>query len=841
MVITSIMPIAAEEISDTLNDNNTVITDNISDTNNDETNNTGSEGKGSFDVNEPEENNDTDNSIGGDVTEVDNNETENDLEEIDNTEITEAITLDNEPDYAPMSIDDDSTEYPAADCLDTTANANKYWQAYYNNGSKYAAIPSGNTISLGTDITLKGSEKKKDAALVSVENWSGKVKNSGTFPASVGKDLMSPGYHTAAVKAFIAPKSGKVKISQLNTYTEVKTEKNQIWGTNNSAGVTVAVYTSRNKTILAPQKINSTNGGVYAFPETEYSVEENEILYFDVRSEADAGNKNIWVHWNPVVTYTALAPTVESLTASGNDFEAAELDQTYSIKYRETLTSVGVSNVKITGKTSSGGALTKTPKADEVSLSNNTITIKFANLERGAKYTVTLHDLVFEGRDDEGYEYTFEFTTVEPMTFASYQASKSYSASKNTDEIWRQQYSEAGDKYTIYTDLHITSWHGTEAMVYGSGTGSETRWTPYTMSNGGDWRLAIGKYVMVADNDGRSSSTKGTKIAVRTFTAPSSGYVEISAIDPQGLSRAHSGGSGNQVGASISIKKSEADKITEYKEDGENKLKCEDTTQIWPEDGSKMTINWNSGDNYKELEPFTIAVNKGDKLHFEAEVGGNWWGATVYWDPVVTYKVIFPEPTSTNFEDGGTYAPNYTYEMEFDKKMTEVSASDITIDGGANVKSVEMRNGGKTIAVTFGGLKENTDYKVTVGGLIYDALEDKDLTSSYSFGFTTGKMIELGEVTIDGSAVSAGKNTVTAAVNNSGDEMDVTLVVCVMKGTKSDYTVETVKYVKKKIGAHDSISADVNVDSADGQFVRALLVDSVTSLKPYAEAKDFSN
>jgi len=52
---------------------------------------------------------------------------------------------------------------------------------------------------------------------------------------------------------------------------------------------------------------------------------------------------------------------------------------------------------------------------------------------------------------------------------------------------------------------------------------------------------------------------------------------------------------------------------------------------------------------------------------------------------VVTYKVVFPEATDKNFEEGGTYAPNFEYIMRFDDMMADISAEDITLDSIDNI------------------------------------------------------------------------------------------------------------------------------------------------------------
>ena len=61
-----------------------------------------------------------------------------------------------------------------------------------------------------------------------------------------------------------------------------------------------------------------------------------------------------------------------------------------------------------------------------------------------------------------------------------------------------------------------------------------------------------------------------------------------------------------------------------------------------------------------------------------------------------------------------------------------------------------------------------------------------------------------------------------------------------MRGTADDYEVESVEYASRNdIGANDRMETEVDIADTDNVFIRAVLLESIKSLKPYAAAVDF--
>ena len=775
-------------------------------------------GEGSFDINEP----------------VLNEENMSDADEDENAaaefSAEQSIVLFEAP-------TDESTVFRASDCLDTKTNANKYWKAYWRSGgnSENLTIENGTEVSMKRAVKLtSNANEEKDSSLLSRSSWNGRVMDSQNTPVSAGVYLMSPGglwsTEFTVSKGFTAPKGGKVEITQENLYNSSA----EIWGTNEAVGSKIKITKGNFKnTVWAGVTLNSKNGGICDFKPITVSVEEGETIWFEVTPESTSTTEsNKWVHWNPVITYKTLDPTVLSLTASSDNFDTAPLGQSYSIKYKETLKAISADNIEIKGTKKDGGALSETPSVDSVTLADNTVTATFAGLERSAKYTVTLKNLDFDGMDTSEYTYSFTFGTKEPLSFEAYKASDSYNTSSNSGAVWRWQYRNDD---VLYTDL-------TSVGSYGNGMSVKIDGKDYSVgkswSTTGWWQgFGIGQYVMIGGNQSNASATSTGETAVKTFIAPSSGYVEITACDPSGNSKVWGGiSSSNSTGASLKICKSDAADET-----------GKEAEQLWPADNGEFRFKWDaskpSSGAEENFEPLTVAVNKGDRLYFEASSkGANWWGTAVYWDPVVTYKVIFPEATDMNFEDGGTYSPNFEYIMRFDDEMADISVSDIVIDGGAYVKSAGTLGMGDKLAFSFGGIKENTKYNVTVGGIRYAAVEDAAMSTEYSFSFTSGRIVEAGEITLDGGSLKVGRNKISVPLNNSADEKcSAALIVCVMRGTADDYEIESVEYISRSdIGASDRIETTVNITDLSDILVRVIPVNSLKSMKPYAEAADFT-
>ncbi len=732
--------------------------------------------------------------------------------------------------------------FNAAEDFNINGNSGTYWKAYYSDwGNPYKLMDGSVSKTTGGIGVGKKTLSSVDVLLPNSTVTSAALKDNAT-PCFVGNELISTGDNQArytVAKGFTAPYTGKIKIEQNNLLTENDDEKSEIWvPATENFGILINITKNglKDKAWPAGEEERVWTGedgtGRYDFKPIELDVTEGDTIYFNSCNKE--GWTNAWscyIHWNPVVTYKSIYPTVESLSASDNDFKTAGLKQTYTVKYKEEIESISKDNIKISGALKDGSALTKEPTVKELVFSkeNNSAEFSFSGLEKGASYIVELSGMKFNNMNTDEYKYTFEFSTRDASEFASYKASDSYSETSNENSVWKWQY--MNDDIT-YVDLPRAASGGSSVNAGAAQQGFSVG-KAWTNTSGWWYGLGVGKYVMVGGNQANASYVSTSDMAVRTFIAPSSGYVEITACDPDGESKIWSNmSSTNSPGATLSIKKTEADDI-----------KFMNRQRVWPEK-SDYVFRWDGslsdGGRGYEFKPVTVAVNKGDRIHFEASsMAGNWWGQVVYWDPVVTYKAIFPENSVNNFEDGGVYAPNFEYTMEFNDDMAELSADNITIDNEASVKTVELTDG-NTVKFSFSNIKQGIKYNVTVNGLRYDSVSDETMSVPYTFTFYGGKTVEAYGAFLSNGHIAKGRNSVTVNVNNSDEkECSAAMLVCLMRGTADDYEVESVKYVSRNdIGANDRMNIDIDVPDETDRFIRVLVVNSIGGLKPYSEIMD---
>lgn len=737
--------------------------------------------------------------------------------------------------------------YKASDVYGTSTNTDPVWRWQYRNPE--TKIPYTDLDKAGRnnrDMDVNGKNYRAE------QSW--KINDYGNGFA-VSKYLMVGGNRSdgggwasadTAVRTFIAPNSGNITITACGPTDD---ENGKVWGaitSGNPQGAKISINKTdagdtehKNIKRVWPSdsdgyqflwnESSEQNGMVLDFEPLTISVNKGDELHFESASNYSENWWGTTIFWNPMVTYTSYNPTVKSLAASEGNFENASLNQSYSVTFEETLNSISVENISIAGRLNDGSALKNTPSVSTTALSEDkkTVTFSFSGLEKSAEYTVTLKNMDFDGMDAGAFVYSFGFKTKQPAASISYKASDSYSASGNIDSVWRLQYKNDN---IIYTDLTKTGWSNLNVAADGKTVTAGDSWKINDYQNG----FAVSKYLMVGGNVADGDATVNSDVAVKTFTVPKSGYVTIGASDPNGNSKVWSNlTSVNNPGASISVSKTEA---------GDDKYLT--TEMIWPKDGKAYQFKWDENNQEKcsevEFEPITVRVNAGDKLHFEtAAKDGNWWGMVVYWDPIVSYKAVFPEAVDKNFEDGGRYAPNYEYSMEFDDDMAPLSTENIKIDGGASVKSAEV-NEGRRVTFSFDGIKEGVRYNVTVSGLRYDTVDDPNMSEPYTFSFIGGSAVEALNARLGTPHIKAGENKVYVSVNNSGAEKcSASMLVCLMKGTADNYEVESVNYVSRDdIGANDTMSVSVEVDDSNDRFIRVLVVKSVNGLCPYAEAMD---
>ena len=111
--------------------------------------------------------------------------------------------------------------------------------------------------------------------------------------------------------------------------------------------------------------------------------------------------------------------------------------------------------------------------------------------------------------------------------FPSYNASDVYDTSTNTDSVWRWQYRNPETKIP-YTDLDKAGWNNRDMDVNGRNYRAEQSWKINDYGNG----FAVSKYLMVGGNRSDGGGWASADTAVRTFIAPNSGSITITACGP---------------------------------------------------------------------------------------------------------------------------------------------------------------------------------------------------------------------------------------------------------------------------------------------------------------------
>ena len=230
---------------------------------------------------------------------------------------------------------------------------------------------------------------------------------------------------------------------------------------------------------------------------------------------------------------------------------------------------------------------------------------------------------------------------------------------------------------------------------------------------------AVGKYWMTPDRKNKADLKR--YYAVRTFTAPNTGNITISAAG---------------------ITNADTDKILGQVKGtgkgGDVRLMLESggiNTQIWPESGWQNVPR----SDCIIFSPLTINIKQGDKLHFEAAdstaSGSTAYNMAVYWDPVVRYNSLV---TIRDFQPSVTdnLPLSQIFTIITEDEMEPVSASDVSINGTteATVRDFSFMNG-DTISFAFDGLAYSGTYEVEIYGL--KPVGGSGAGESYRFTFTT--------------------------------------------------------------------------------------------------------
>lgn len=207
----------------------------------------------------------------------------------------------------------------------------------------------------------------------------------------------------------------------------------------------------------------------------------------------------------------------------------------------------------------------------------------------------------------------------------------------NVDPVWQFLYrnTQSNNQYKAYTLTKGITTSGFLAPKsnedgtydYTQGSTTETSTTIFSDStSNADMRNALGKYWMrLSVATGSEPKQNANNRIVKSFTAPRSGNVCISAIDMLGDSKIYNKGltASNNKGAVVNILK--------WKPDGTNQT-------IWTH---TFTYNTETQSSIEviDFENMSIYVNKGEMLWFmvSGATGGSAYAKHVFWTPVVSY------------------------------------------------------------------------------------------------------------------------------------------------------------------------------------------------------------
>ena len=268
---------------------------------------------------------------------------------------------------------------------------------------------------------------------------------------------------------------------------------------------------------------------------------------------------------------------------------------------------------------------------------------------------------------------------------------------------WKWERYDAQSKWTNFAAFRTDkSYFGTTP---GEATITRTAGNAWTAQPTSDWsHPAIGEGWM------QPYCQKGhPDYAVsRAFTAPKSGVVTLSTED--GFIY---GGSSKPI-------------------DGGNRPAFVRITlngaQIWPKGSEGIRLPDTTEQKY-EFTPMDVTLSQNDVLRFEVYNGdtGAQYSKLVWWQPVVTYSY---EPQSISPANTDGVPLDQTFTLTFADELEPMTKDDVSISGGASVKS--FSHSGNTITVDFDGLEGETEYTVSISGIKIKGTTE-ELFSGFSF------------------------------------------------------------------------------------------------------------
>ena len=740
-------------------------------------------------------------------------------------------------------IADNKNVYKASEAWSTQASGDSVWtwEAYKDMGKTMETLTtySENRNRFGIDPKLPLPEE-----IPTAPGWSNGA--AWNMPA-VGEYWMIPFIKTTGTTAddrkkfgvsrtFTSPKSGNVTIS---------TENGKIYGGSKQSGngnTPAFIRITKNGEQIWPLNNEEFQipGGVYPIQTVNFEpitldILENDVIRFEAYNGDGDNGYGKYVYWAPVIRYNYLPETV-----SPSQMENIMENQVFTLTFPDVLDTMTEDNISVS--VPEGTVTVKDFLHDQ-----NTISFGFNGKKKYTTYNVTVSGIRVLNQSEE-HTYSFTFTTGDIFEKPVYESDAAWSDTTNTHEVWRWLYRNTLTKDTLtpYVYYTLTAQNSTSEYVapkkdedgnynyllFGEST-DKTKVFCDSQTNAYA-RNTLSRYWMRLSVATQSEPLqhKDNRI-VKEFTAPKTGKIQISAKDMSGDSKIYGRrtGASNVNGAVLRIIKKTAD--------GKEKELWTHTFQfVYSEEEPRMVLAC-------DFDAINEEIEIGDKLWFEisGETGGSAYAKQVFWNPVVTYENVYPNITDmTPALNAQGVAPNFTQEITFDSKIAPIYPDDVEIDNGATVKSVELINGARTLAVKFNGLVPGKKYSVKLKNIaLYNSPVGNDRV--YEFSFTAGNAVQIGDIYLSDESLKSGLNTVCADINNSDGNKNpysASLLAAVCRGTKENYEIVSVKSVfSKNIGENDTLSVSVEVPDKNGHFIKALLLESPSSARALTNLKYF--
>lgn len=726
---------------------------------------------------------------------------------------------------------------PADGTTENTYNSHTEWKWERKDSGRdwfdFAAFKKDNKNVFGSiPPNVTGEDRVKgDAWTTAGGSWN--------HPA-VGEGWMMPymltGHPDYAVsRTFTAPRSGRVELS---------TEDGNLYGGSNQPGVknnrTAFVRITVNDEQIWPDgsggmRIPETDGQTYKFGKITTEIAEGDKLRFEVyNGDSDSQNGKA-VYWIPTVKYV-YGGRIDLFPDLHDDVPAG---QVFTLNFSDAMEEITAEDIKISPL--DGVAVKDVSNSDD----GASLSFGFDGLKGNTQYKVSIDGIRPLAGGYDAFSYSFEFTTEKIFEYPIYDSDDAWgdmseAGMKNDDEHWQWLYKNNSTKDTLtpYVPYTLTEISQTQsyskpaqnedggydyaAMLSPSGS-AENRTRVYCDAKSNAYaRNVMGRWWMrpAVATQSEPAQSKDNEI-VKAFTAKETGVIRISARDLTGRAKIYNRkfSEANLNGAVLRIIKKGLDNTDE--ELWTHTFKY--TAATLPEEGLAEY----------DFEPISTDIQKGEQLWFvvSGELGGSAYSKQVFWNPVVEYTSLYPNITNMTPEDKASgVALNFEQRISFDYPIRCIGLSDIEVDKGAAAASVGLEDGNTTLCISYSGLKQDTEYRVKLHNVIIDKAHDNS-SRVYEFSFVTGSAVQVGEIYILNGQLSAGENTVCAEVNNASSEaVEAALLVCVCKGTKTDYEIISAGTVyRSDISENDLLSVTVDLPESENHFLKAVLLNNVSS------------